>query len=176
MLSQRKLALHCDVSRILEKMMDKCKKTYQDHFICYLRNINSCVIFVFLKYLYFPYQTSQYLALWNAKMLLSTLMPYIFYREVQSKSDTELDNAFILVLKQIIRMLGAVLLLVRSHYIICQELNICKTMKKREIAVWLLHLISIILKLQPSVACVQMIPGWNFSFVIQKCCDFKEFP
>ena len=42
-------------------------------FLCYL---------CFFKYLYFPYQTSQYLALWNAKMLLSTLMPYIFYREV----------------------------------------------------------------------------------------------
>lgn len=69
--------------------------------------------------MYIFHQTSQYLAHWNAKILLSALMPYIFYHEVYSKSDIQLDNAFILVLKQIIRMPGAVLVLVRSHYITC---------------------------------------------------------
>lgn len=69
--------------------------------------------------MYIFHQTSQYLAHWNAKILPSALMPYIFYHEVYSKSDIQLDNAFILVLKQIIRMPGAVLVLVRSHYITC---------------------------------------------------------
>lgn len=44
-------------------------------------------------------------------------MSYIFSHEVYSKSDIQIDNAFISVLRQTIRILGAVLVVVRLYYI-----------------------------------------------------------